>query len=244
MLLKDLCTILALFAGLAALLTSRLRRVTPIINHQLFTKEKLSSFKGDDNSSIYLAIVGHVYDVTKGRDYYGADGGYSGFAGRDGSRAFVTGNFTEAGLVEEIEDLTDQQISEIWEWLSFYKKEQKYTFLGYVEGIYFDKDGSQLPVFDACHIRVEKHKRKKMHEKDLKSGHPTCNSRWEQGKGSKLWCDEGRVPRKWFLDPQKDSSACHCFADSDVVPAEGRIEVYKNCDVSASTCSFPPPPQI
>ena len=46
----------------------------------------------DSSIPIYLAVLGRVFDVTKGADYYGPGaGGYSGFAGRDGSRAF--GNF-------------------------------------------------------------------------------------------------------------------------------------------------------
>jgi hypothetical protein len=49
-----------------------------------------------------------VYDVTKGRAYYGPDAGYAGFAGRDGTRAYVSGNFTKEGLIENIEDMKDQ----------------------------------------------------------------------------------------------------------------------------------------
>jgi len=39
-----------------------------------------------------------VFDVTKGRKHYGPGGGYSFFSGRDGSRAFVSGDFTEEGV--------------------------------------------------------------------------------------------------------------------------------------------------
>ena len=206
-----------------------------------FSKEDLTSFTGEGDSPIYLAIVGHVFDVTKGKQYYGVDaGGYSGFAGKDGSRAFVSGNFTKEGLVEEIADMTDQNIFDIWDWLSFYNKEEKYVFVGYVEGLYFDKQGNKLPYFDALQARVDNRKLMKLHEKDLKSGHPTCNSRWESGKGSKLWCEDGRVPRKWYIDPTKDTSNCHCFAGPDVLPAEGRVEVYKDCAPESSTCEFPP----
>ena len=204
----------------------------------VFTKDELSTFTGIDNTSIYLALVGHVYDVTKGRAYYGEKSGYAGFAGRDGSRAFVSGNFTKEGLIEKIDDLSDQQISEIWEWLSFYKGEKKYHFLGYLEGLYFDKQGNSLPYYDSLVLRLAKYKRDKMHEKDLKNGYPTCNSKWEQGKGSKVWCENGRVPRKWFVKPTE--SACHCFATPYSIPEEGTIEVYKNCNKEASVCEFPP----
>ena len=40
-----------------------------------------------------LALLGVVYDVSRGKEYYGPGGGYSFFAGRDASRAYVTGKF-------------------------------------------------------------------------------------------------------------------------------------------------------
>jgi hypothetical protein len=40
------------------------------------------------------SIVGHVFDVSNGRGFYGPGGGYDFFAFRDGSRAYATGDFT------------------------------------------------------------------------------------------------------------------------------------------------------
>ena len=48
-----------------------------------------------------------VYDVSKGADYYGPGGGYAFFTGRDGSRAFVTGQFDEEGLVDDTKGLAN-----------------------------------------------------------------------------------------------------------------------------------------
>ena len=85
----------------------------------------------DSSIPIYLAVLGRVFDVTKGADYYGPGaGGYSGFAGRDGSRAFVTGKFDDEGLVDDVADLTDDQLFSIFDWLDFYLKEEKYIFMG------------------------------------------------------------------------------------------------------------------
>jgi hypothetical protein len=44
--------------------------------------------------------------VSKGSSYYGPGGGYAFFSGKDGSRAFVTGQFDEEGLVENVEGLS------------------------------------------------------------------------------------------------------------------------------------------
>ena len=81
---------------------------------------------------IWLAILGRVYDVGKGVDYYGPEGGYNFFAGRDGSRAFVTGEFNEEGLTDDLEGFSPMQIGEIDGWVKFYDKE--YTYVGKLIG--------------------------------------------------------------------------------------------------------------
>lgn len=43
------------------------------------------------------SILGEVFDVSKGEKYYGKKGAYKGFVGRDASRAFITGDFSEVG---------------------------------------------------------------------------------------------------------------------------------------------------
>ncbi len=43
--------------------------------------------------------------MSKGSSYYGPGGGYSFFSGKDGSRAFVTGQFDQEGLVENVDGL-------------------------------------------------------------------------------------------------------------------------------------------
>jgi len=48
------------------------------------------------------------------------------YAGRDGSRAFITGDFTESGLTDDVTDLTAQELHSLYEWAQFYHKEYKY----------------------------------------------------------------------------------------------------------------------
>jgi hypothetical protein len=48
------------------------------------------------------------------------------YAGRDGSRAFITGDFTESGLTDDVIDLTAQELYSLHEWAQFYRKEYKY----------------------------------------------------------------------------------------------------------------------
>ncbi|KAK6921384.1 Cytochrome b5-like heme/steroid binding domain [Dillenia turbinata] len=78
---------------IAILYTRFLHRSHPLPS--LFTVEQLSLYNGtDDTLPILLAILGSVFDVTKGKSHYGVGGGYNHFSGRDASRAFVSGNFT------------------------------------------------------------------------------------------------------------------------------------------------------
>ena len=53
-----------------------------IFHGRMFTKEELSKFTGADERDVYLAILGDVFDVTKGRKHYGVGGGYHFFAGK------------------------------------------------------------------------------------------------------------------------------------------------------------------
>jgi hypothetical protein len=46
--------------------------------------------------------------------------------GRDGSRAFITGDFTESGLTDDVISLTAQELFSLHEWAQFYHKEYRY----------------------------------------------------------------------------------------------------------------------
>lgn len=62
----------------------------------LLTPEQLALYNGTDpKKPIYLAINGTIFDVSAGMHTYGPGGSYEVFAGRDATRAFVTGCFLE-----------------------------------------------------------------------------------------------------------------------------------------------------
>jgi len=128
------------------------------------TPEELSVYNGTDKSlPIYLAINGTIFDVSAGEHTYGPGGSYHVFAGRDATRAFVTGCFQEdttgdmrgAELLYIPIDDDDEQISsgekktraekerreakkkvqqEVRKWEDFYKKSKKYFEVGKVVG--------------------------------------------------------------------------------------------------------------
>ncbi|CAI7864698.1 unnamed protein product, partial [Closterium sp. NIES-53] len=61
----------------------------------LWSAEELAKFnRSTKGLPLLLGILGDVFDVTKGRKHYGKGQGYNHFAGRDATRAFVSGNFS------------------------------------------------------------------------------------------------------------------------------------------------------
>lgn len=91
--------------------------------HVIMTKEELKVYDGSvPGKGPYLAVLGQIFDVSKGRDHYGPGGGYAFFSGTDGSRAFVTGQFDTDGLVDDVSDLSYGDYLGLKEWLDFYHK--------------------------------------------------------------------------------------------------------------------------
>jgi predicted heme/steroid binding protein len=94
----------------------------------------LSHYTGEDeNLPILIGIKGRVYDVTRGKAYYGPAGGYHFFAGRDGTRSFSTGCFDprkeECTTKSHVyDDLNENQKKDIDGWVSFY--DEKYDYIG------------------------------------------------------------------------------------------------------------------
>jgi membrane-associated progesterone receptor component len=88
---------------------------------------------GLDGNPIYLSIFGRVYDVTTGEKYYGEDGKYGMFAGKDVTRALCLGCMTPECLVRSTEGLTEKQIDEGKRWLAFFQLHDKYPFVGKLE---------------------------------------------------------------------------------------------------------------
>uniref|UniRef100_A0A0N5AJZ3 Cytochrome b5 heme-binding domain-containing protein n=1 Tax=Syphacia muris TaxID=451379 RepID=A0A0N5AJZ3_9BILA len=168
------------------------------LNH--LQNEQLSLFDGSRPSKgVYLAILGRVYNVENGRKHYAPGGGYHFFAGRDATRAFVSGDFSEAGLVDDVTGFEYQDLLAVLDWINFYEK--SYELIGVLRGRYYDKNGrptEQLQVVN-----------KALRWKDLQAKEteifPPCNSEWHSNVGGRVWCSSksGGVHRDWIGVPRK-----------------------------------------
>ncbi|KAJ2980131.1 hypothetical protein NQ176_g2825 [Zarea fungicola] len=85
------------------------------------TADELSDYNGYvQGRPLYLAVNGTIFDVSNGLNMYGVGGSYHFFAGRDASRAYVSGCFKEdltpdmRGLEEMFLPLDDAEIDSQW----------------------------------------------------------------------------------------------------------------------------------
>lgn len=126
----------------------------PAPGGRLLSAAELARYRGAAGEpGLYLALLGRVFDVERGRKHYGPGGAYSGLAGtaggagglggarrglggarrrlapvsaaacpagRDASRAFATGDFTPAGLVDDVSALSPGELLAVRSWLDFY----------------------------------------------------------------------------------------------------------------------------
>ena len=145
----------------------------PSFTGQMFTREELA--KHDANGSpILLAIMGRVYDVTKGKSYH-AGGSYPFFAGLDGTKAFATGEFNEEGLIDDITELDHDSILSIADWVNTYDEE--YIFVGRLIGTYFDEKGEATPALFKAEKLLRNANRHKSLQQQEKVKFPPCNGR-------------------------------------------------------------------
>ncbi|URE09372.1 Cytochrome b5-like Heme/Steroid binding domain [Musa troglodytarum] len=115
---------------------------------RLWTVEELTLYNGTEvGLPILLGILGSVFDVTKGKTHYGPGGGYHHFAGRDASRAFVSGNFTGDGLTDSLHGLSTMEVKSVVDWRKFYM--ERYIFAGKLVGRYYDSQESHK-IFERC----------------------------------------------------------------------------------------------
>ncbi|PWN23175.1 cytochrome b5 [Microstroma glucosiphilum] len=102
------------------------------VRQRVFTPAELAMYDGTEPSRpIYLAVMGNVYDVTKGSSTYKPGGSYSFFAGKDASRAYTTGCF-KTHLTHDLRGLSEDQVEQVRGWDTFFANNPKYFKVGTV----------------------------------------------------------------------------------------------------------------
>ncbi|ORY49194.1 cytochrome b5, partial [Rhizoclosmatium globosum] len=107
-----------------------------VIELKNFTPKELAEFDGRKSKTIYLAVKGKVYDVTPGASFYGPDGMYGNFAGRDASRGLAKDSFDAEMVqsldlpIDDLKDLSQSEVEALNGWSSFFAG--KYTNVGFL----------------------------------------------------------------------------------------------------------------
>ncbi|KAH6856332.1 cytochrome b5-like heme/steroid binding domain-containing protein [Chaetomium sp. MPI-CAGE-AT-0009] len=85
----------------------QLPKEEPAVVFRTFTPPTLLPYNGESGKPVYLAVRGRVFDVSRGRNFYGPGGPYENFAGRDASRGLACGSFDEDMLTKDLEGPLD-----------------------------------------------------------------------------------------------------------------------------------------
>jgi membrane-associated progesterone receptor component len=107
----------------------------PAVVFKTFTPRTLLPFSGENGAPVYLAVRGRVFDVSRGRNFYGPGGPYANFAGRDASRGLAKGSFDEEMLTKDLDgpldtltDLTRDELEALQGWEDRFS--EKYLVVG------------------------------------------------------------------------------------------------------------------
>ncbi|XP_064636444.1 membrane-associated progesterone receptor component 1-like [Lineus longissimus] len=103
----------------------------PPLKKQDFTVEQLGKYDGTGpDGRILVAVNGKVFDVTRGKRFYGPGAPYGVFAGRDASRGLATFSLTEDVLkpvYDDLSDLNSMQMESVREWEMQFTEKYIYT---------------------------------------------------------------------------------------------------------------------
>ncbi|XP_055619394.1 membrane-associated progesterone receptor component 1-like [Toxorhynchites rutilus septentrionalis] len=97
---------------------------------QDMTAAELRKYDGNQpDGRVLVAVNGNVYDVTKGKRFYGPGGPYAAFGGRDASRGLATFSVScNEKDYDDLSDLSPMEMESVREWEMQFK--EKYVFVG------------------------------------------------------------------------------------------------------------------
>lgn len=210
---------------------------------RLFSREELSMYDGKvKGRDILLGFLGQVYDVSSNGQHYTVGAEYNAFAGRDATRAFVTGNFTH-DLHDDISGLEDSLFQHLDSWASFYST--NYPIVGRIKGNFYDSKG--CPTEELKRMNLILKRLGDLHDTEIEKEKefPECNSEWNSDlKKGKVWCStkSGGIERDWAGVPRiyygGETQRCACVHEERLLDGglKDILGEYPKCNPKASEC--------
>mmetsp|Transcript_18908 Transcript_18908/g.43248 ORF Transcript_18908/g.43248 Transcript_18908/m.43248 type:complete len:190 (+) Transcript_18908:104-673(+) len=96
-------------------------------------REELENKTGENNTEIWLSVLGKVFDVSAGKSFYGKGRSYGAFAGTDCTPCYVSGIFTADEAAKHTDEISDAMLPGVLDWVNFYGTHKSYKFVGYLE---------------------------------------------------------------------------------------------------------------
>jgi len=94
------------------------------------TLQQLAEMDGrTEDTPIYVALAGRIYDVSSKRESYGPGKNYACFVGRDSSLHYATG-CTDFDCPGDVNNLNEDEQRALNKWLEFYHNHDKYKYVG------------------------------------------------------------------------------------------------------------------
>ncbi|XP_034034876.1 neuferricin isoform X1 [Thalassophryne amazonica] len=210
---------------------------------RLLTTRELSLYDGEVTSKgLYLAILGHVFDVQKGYKHYGPGGAYHLMAGKDASLAFITGDFTEGSLTDDVSSLSPVQVVALYDWLAFYQRE--YHPVGRLIGRFYTESGQPTEALLQLEVLLAESQQITAQTQAQRLQTPACNSEWSAATGGRVWCSSksGGVERDWtgvprkLFSPGSSSTRCVCVKMQSAGEENPNLQEYEGCPPHAESC--------
>lgn len=107
--------------------------LAPDVVKKYMTKTELEHYIGLDNRPIYIALKGKIFDVSTRSDFYGPEGGYHLFAGKDATIALAKMSFEPENLVlDDYDHLSFMESETMNDWMFKFESVKKYPIIGRV----------------------------------------------------------------------------------------------------------------
>lgn len=219
---------------------------------KVFTKEELAEYDGTDVSKpLLLVVLGEVFDVTSGSRFYAKGNEYNIFLAKDSSRAFHDGKFNRS--VEDVRDLNVMAVRDVTGWRAFFRKHETYRFVGVLDGLYFDSEGTPLPALRDVERMEQEGKDAQTHEDQVMKRFSSCSMKHDGiTKITEMWCDpsaqgETRYPRlfTWnHVGTGLEAKRCVCVTKADVegtaadIPKGQLTQYHGDCGNWVTRCTI------